>query len=340
MSLYMAMIPLNVCALPRGEDVRAELTRAWPKLKVGPAEAGDETFTIRVDSTDVIAGHMPAPIPWSDLEGPCETSMLFPNAAAALREHREHLILTVSGPEKPLEGLRTLTMATAAVLKVCPDAPGVFWTHAEHVVGRDEFLKFTETLRADIWPILIWVSYRVGQHPTGGSSGYTCGLASLGHRELEARNTPEDGVELRKRLHSLAEYLVENGPVINDQDTIGESATEQIRVVYADGTFGQTKPVMRLEYSESSAIAAGEEPSKKRMRITAYGYFHIVLTIATTIGFGYLLHGLASYLINSAWIRHLLLTIPILVFGLFFLLLIDKFLQKKFGLHAMLPVDE
>ena len=66
--------------------------------------------------------------------------------------------------------------------------------------------------------------------------------------ELEAQNSPEPPGKLRERFFNTACYLLENGPVIRDGDTVGDSAEDKIKVVYADSAFGNPKKVMRLEY--------------------------------------------------------------------------------------------
>ncbi len=55
---------------------------------------------------------------------------------------------------------------------------------------------------------------------------------------------------MKERLVDLAGYLVENGPVIGDGDTVGRDEDEKIRVVYAESAFGKEGEVMRLEYGD------------------------------------------------------------------------------------------
>jgi hypothetical protein len=98
----------------------------------------------------------------------------------------------------------------------------------------------------------IWVDFRVGKDGERTSSGFTAGMAALGLMELETQHCPEPPGELKDRLLGLAGYLLENGPVIRDGDTVGEDANEKIRVVYAPSSFGHEGRVMRLEYEKPS----------------------------------------------------------------------------------------
>jgi hypothetical protein len=249
MVLSMAMIALGPNAQPSSAAIQAELARQWPSLpKAQAAESKDDTFCFRIGSLDVIAGLMPAPIPWSDLEGPCATSWLWKDAATAMRAHTTHMILTVSGEEGPVERLRLLTQVTASILATFPEVVGVFWTPATLVIQPPLFRDFaTEMIER---PLYLWVDFRVGKNAAGKTSGFTTGMESLGHMEFETEDSPEPPNELRDRFFGLANYVLDNGPVIRDGDTIGENANERIRVVYADSAFGHKGKVMRLEYTQ------------------------------------------------------------------------------------------
>jgi hypothetical protein len=248
MALSMAMIALGPGARPNHDAIQAELARQWPELpRAETGEEKDDTFAFRVGSLDVVAGLMPAPIPWSDLEGPCATSWLWKEATTVMRGHTTHLIVTVSGEDGPVERMRLLTQVTTAVLATCPEAVGVFWTHAALVIQPPLFRDFaTEMIER---PLYIWVDFRVGPNAKGRASGFTTGMESLGLMELETEDSPEPPGELRDRFFGLANYLLDNGPVIRDGDTIGEDANERIQVVYADSAFGHKGKVMRLQYS-------------------------------------------------------------------------------------------
>jgi hypothetical protein len=334
----MAMIALGPNARLSSGAIQAELGRRWPDLpRAKAAKKDDTTFSFRIGALDVIAGLIPAPIPWSDLEGPCATSILWKEAADVLRNHKTHLILTVSGTDDPLERIRLLTQVTAALLTACAEAVGVFWTEATLVIPPRLFVEFATTVLPDGPPLDIWVDFRIGKSKSGKSAGFTKGMESLGHMEFETRDSPEPPGELRKRLHGLAHYVLENGPVIRDGDTVGEDAHERIRVIYGDSSFGLEKKVMRLEYAPAGPRRRRRRrPGKKesRSRMTAYGYVHAIFTLAVTILFGIWLHSAMAGILARPWVRHLVLDIPILIGGFVFLVLSDSILQKTFGLEA------
>lgn len=254
MTLSMATVAFGPNALLSVTAMRAELARQWPTLpRVEDVDEKDTTFAFRVGTQDVLGGLMPAPIPWNDLEGPCATSWLWKDAAEVLRSHVAHLILTVSSEASPIERMKLLTQVTTAVLATCPEAIGVLWFHAGMVLQPPLFREFATTFLPDGLPVYLWVDFRVGKGLTGKSTGFTTGMEALGHMEFETLDSPEPPGELRERFFGLANYVLDNGPVIRDGDTIGEDANERIRVVYADSSFGHKGKVMRLEYSSTGS---------------------------------------------------------------------------------------
>jgi hypothetical protein len=234
-------------------DIQRDIAMKWPDLpSITDADEKDNTLSFRVGSADVILGKMPAPIPWSDLEGPCATSILWPDAADALKEHKTHVIVTVSGELDPIALSTLLTQATASLMATSPTALGVYWGNATLVVPKDVFIDFAVEVLPEGPPLHVWVDFRVGTDSDKSSSGFTTGMAALGHMEFESQDAAEPPGELRERFLALGSYVVENGPVINDGDTVGEDANERIRVVYSDSAFGHEGKVMRLVYEKES----------------------------------------------------------------------------------------
>jgi hypothetical protein len=240
--------PLSAAAIQR------ELSTKWPDLAISTNfDQSDESVAFGVESSNVIMGKMPAPIPWSELEGPCDTSVLWRTARDEVKQHKIHWIVTVSGELNPVELATILTKATAAVMATCPSAIGVYWGNATLVIPKAIFIEFAEQVLPEGPPLHIWVDFRVGPERNKSSSGFTTGMAALGHMEFEVQGCPESPEELHQRLMALAGYVLENGPVIKDGDTVGEDENERIRVVHSPSAFGHKGKVMRLEYGRPSS---------------------------------------------------------------------------------------
>lgn len=254
MAIGISMIMLTADAPIHAANVQRQLAENWPNLPTATeVEEKDKTLSFLLGESSVIMAKMPAPIPWADLEGPCATSILWRNAMEEVEKHKIHWIVTASGDLNPLELSTLLTQATAAAMGACSSAIGVYWGNATLIVPKSMFIDFAKDVLPHEPPLHVWVDFRVGRDSKKSCSGFTAGMKALGHMEFETQNSPEPPGELRERLLGLAGYLLENGPVIRDGDTVGEDAEERIRVVYSDSTFGHKSKVMRLVYENASS---------------------------------------------------------------------------------------
>jgi hypothetical protein len=100
---------------------------------------------------------MPAPIPWSDLEGPCATSWWWEEATEKMRGHKYHFIVTVMGGTiPPVERRIILTNLVATVLRHT-DAVGVYWAEGTVVAAPEAFLEQSEGISETQIPGQLWI---------------------------------------------------------------------------------------------------------------------------------------------------------------------------------------
>lgn len=252
-NVCIAMIPLGDRPKISPKKIKADLTATWSDIPhLGDTEKTEKnvlSFEVGKQAT-VFLTLMPGPIPWSDLEGPCATSVLWPEAAATLKPHKSHLLVTIMFAEDrpPIEKSKLLTQVTASVVHTCEAALGVYWCNATLVIPAELFRSFAVEILPIGPPIHMWVDFRFFPNESKKMSGFTAGLTALGHMEIVTENSPESPPELRERFEGLIGYLLDNGPVIKNGDTIGEDANERITAVYSPSPFGHQGKVMRLDY--------------------------------------------------------------------------------------------
>jgi hypothetical protein len=248
MGITLAAVLLREKVAIPVSTILQEFQSRYPELQASLASAEDGTASFELVFGEAIIADMGAPLPWSDLEGPCATSLLWAGAAAEVGQHQSHLVVTILSEVAPVEAATQFTKVTATILSAFEHAIGVLWFDAALLVPKALFLDMCETVVTYEAPIDIWVDFRVGRDGDNQSTGFTQGVAALGLMELEARKVPETPGDLRSRLQNLARYLVQNGPVIADGHSVGYDAEERIRVVYGSSGFGAEGQVMQLQY--------------------------------------------------------------------------------------------
>jgi hypothetical protein len=199
-------------------------------------------------SDDLIAvAPMPAPYPWSDLKGPCETSWMWPKhiSAMSVKDHRKHVLITsIGGKAVPIQRRLALTQVVAMAAEL-PGVMGIYWGDATLVHYPPVFSKMGLTLKGP--PLYLWVDFRVFPNQDGSSGMFTTGMRALGQMDFEIPRIEMPPGKLREWSVNIAYYLLENGANVKDGNTIGVSAEQQIRVRYLPSMFGKDGLVMRFE---------------------------------------------------------------------------------------------
>lgn len=250
MSISIAMATLAKIDSVTAHALANALKKDWPELySISDIEEKDGVISFLSGDLTAFLGHMPAPIPWSDLEEACATSVLWPNAEEELRSHEMHLVFSVTGGTTAIERARFLTQLISSASTVCGQLNGIYWGDAGLVIPSAMFREFSVKILPKSPPLHMWVNFRVGRNGESSTSGFTRGLDGLGLMDIETESSPEPPAELRDRLESIAGYLLEHGLVIKDGDTVGGDETERIRVRFGPSNFGAEKRVMHLDYA-------------------------------------------------------------------------------------------
>lgn len=230
-------------------EMQRDLITTWAGTPAPTGIAREKgILTFQMGKAFVAIALMPASMVSKDAAGRLKRSWLWPNVEQDLQKHQQHFAVTLESELGPRERAILLTKVCASVLAHCGAAMGVMYGEAGVLAKKEVFRDMAaESLRTSL-PTELWIDCVVAKDGEQKSQGYTKGLAALGHPELEAKGIPEPPQRLHKRLVGVARYLVENGPIIQEGDAIGESAGEHIRVAFGESQFGNRGAVMRIVY--------------------------------------------------------------------------------------------
>lgn len=244
------------------EAFRQQFQRDWPEAgAVGQASVSECVTSVDVGDTAIMVAEMPVPIPQFAASDQ-RVYMLWPDAKTEVPRHRRHWIVTLTGPDNSvLDRTRMLTKAVHSLLATHPSALGITWGSQANLVSSARFQQVAPGIRDGEDPVLLWVDVQCGWRPEGAaagrSAGLTRGMCDFDKMDFEALDAYETPLDLYMRLNGLIEYVLINGAVIRDGDTIGQDANEKIRVVYSPSSFGLDERVMRLEYAPPNTRPGG-----------------------------------------------------------------------------------
>ncbi len=252
----MAMVLLDTAALPPTDQLFKAFKDFPPIPQVDESiqnitRKGD-TVTFTLCGETGFVSLMPAPVPWSDLEGPCVTSLYWREAAAVLKPHAAHVIVSIMPRTDDLSMVLwaiLLTKLTSSVaLALGSHALGIYWPTGTLVQSVPFFLESAHKIAPDCLPLELWIEFRLQLLPAVACNVLTTGLDIFGLPEIEVINSKRKPQQVLPFVINLAEYLLQNGPVIKAGDTVGEDADQKITVEFTASTWDRPEKVMKVLY--------------------------------------------------------------------------------------------
>jgi hypothetical protein len=257
MSSSDAFVLLNPNPKASPPAVVADIAATFPFAPAVTFTADPKTGALlfKFGKVTVTASIMPMPMPADHLEPAYRASWLWPSAKEELRTHAMMLTVSAAGGDAPADRMIPQTLVVAAVIGTCPQAAGVFWDQANHLVKAKVFRDFSAKRLPAQLPLLLWIGCPAGRNPDGTARGHTVGLKQFGLPEIETNDAPVSVADLRQRLSDLASYLIANSPDIPDGATIGRSATQTITAHFGESRFGLKGRVMQLRHHQKARSA-------------------------------------------------------------------------------------
>ncbi|MGO8752353.1 MAG: DUF4261 domain-containing protein [Thermoguttaceae bacterium] len=247
--MLLSMVALNTSSLPLPQAMVASF-KTIPDLAVDigslTATGGNLVFGLGKDQAAVAL--MPAPIPWSNLEGPCATAWWWPEAAERMRGHSAHVLVVLAGDTGNLIRRHiALTHLTAAVASHT-DAAGIYWGGGTLVHDPKVFIEQAQNLSPHNLPLPLWIDFRIESNEDGSYRLFTTGMKAFGKAEIEIPHSRNKPAEVFNFACSIADYVITGNPNIEDNHTVGRSETEKIQAVYAPSMWDSTITVLRLDF--------------------------------------------------------------------------------------------
>ncbi len=191
---------------------------------------------------------MPAPIPWSNLEGPCAAAWWWPEATERMRTHASHLLLALTGESgDAVRRALELTHLTAAAIAHVETA-GVYWGGGRLVHEPKVFVVQARGAGLDRLPLHLWIDFRVETGDDGTLRLFTTGMQAFGKMEIEIPRSRRTAAELYQFARSIADYILARGAEVRDGHTVGRWEEEKVPATHAPSMWDPTMPVLRLDF--------------------------------------------------------------------------------------------
>ncbi|MBM7367773.1 DUF4261 domain-containing protein [Gordonia hydrophobica] len=204
-----------------------------------------------------------------DLNEIAAHSRLWPNEVPAPSDYRAHTIVTVLRPNAAPSHVASiadailLSKVIASAVALSDTIVAVYFGSANHVILPAIFRDLAlETLPNPILPA--WVALNVAPRPDGVMTGHTRGLDMLNLMDVEIAESQESAEDTFTRIVNTAIYQIENGPIVGDGDTIGETNAADVVARHAPSQVDEDKIVLALEFIGAGNAPVGGQQKKRR----------------------------------------------------------------------------
>ncbi len=218
-----------------------------PHYEAEVDEANGQVSVIHGGNLVGILQHVGAPVPGGEAEDNAVGNILWKNGPKEVATHRSHVIVVVFRSEElePIESATVLTRLAMMALELF-DGFAVYWGAAPVTNSREVFELFAQSLADDLLPVQIWLKYSAERNPDGSFNLYTWGMGQFDLWDLELHRCRMDLADALDFAWSVAEYLLSEGPILKDGDTIGRSADERFPIQHAMSITPPRRPVYRI----------------------------------------------------------------------------------------------
>ena len=264
---FVAILPLSRPASVSAAELISKVKERFPGLRwnmgeipeiaahsVEPAMRNERAVWLKIDGLVLMIVPVDSPVPPGTLEDAAVHNPAWLGARNELSKHRAHIVVGL--PARPpthggkLKAAACLTLVSAA-LALSVDALGVYWLPSEMVIPVGTFVKDADRLLTGRPPVETWVRLSFARAPTAlGKTGTACvtmGLFLFVGREIELRPTLLEPPQIAARLLSLIAYLIKNGQILKDGESVGRGAAEVIRVRLMERGEWSEVPIVQLE---------------------------------------------------------------------------------------------
>ena len=204
------------------------------KSKLQKATGDNTAAVLTIDGVMIAIAHMPAPIPWGDLEGTAKYAYNWPHVLEEIKDHKSHLIITVMETEQhPIRGYWLFTQVICTLLRTT-NALGVYKGAQSLLIHQEDYLEEAIRMNREYLPLNLWIYFGLRTEEKG-NSGYTYGLTEFGKSEVEILRSSNSLEDIRALLFNIAHYVLDHNVVFRGGETFGFSAEEKIPITFSPG---------------------------------------------------------------------------------------------------------
>lgn len=242
----VALVALAEEAMPSASAIVEFLrgcARGVPAAQIEEASAG--WVVLRHGDMRATLSLEPTPLARELVEAAGPRAWYWTEAIEALAGHTAHLALAVATEEEDrVTGAWVLTALVAAVA-ADGKATAVYWADSGLFHPPEAFLDACHDEEEGL-PLSLWLDLELFDHEDGSHSLATAGLEPFSLPEVEIHHSGLEPSHLAELSLAMAHYLLENGPILEDNETFELSDEQRVQVRFHPSLCDPDRPALLL----------------------------------------------------------------------------------------------
>jgi hypothetical protein len=199
--------------------------------------SGDNSsIAFTIDGEMVGIGHMPFPIPHSDIEETSRYAYNWQSVLEDIKDHKSHLIVSImQGGQDQIKRFKIFTQVLSSLLRTT-NSLGIYQGTQSLLIPKSDYLEQAALMSNDYLPLYLWIYFGL-RRTKDGNSGYTYGLKEFNKTELEILNSSRSLEEIRNFLFDIAHYILDYDVTFREGQTCGASEDERVPISFSKGEF-------------------------------------------------------------------------------------------------------
>jgi hypothetical protein len=157
-------------------------------------------------------------------------------------------VVFVSSPRESKINVNLVCTKVVKTLASMTRAIGIYWGSSSQVINKRTFNVYCTMMKKKTYPVPIWIKVTGFRKKNGTYYVYSVGMHAFGHRELEIQSYKGSFKDVYFFMLDLADYVLKQGKVIKNGDTIGGASKDKLKVIFKKSDINKKINVMSIKF--------------------------------------------------------------------------------------------
>lgn len=242
------MIALKEQSILTKEDIQNQIKEDWGiNLDTSEISMSENAIVFKAENEMVALMNLDLPIPWDQIEAPCNYSSTWHEATTEMKEHNAHQIVSIISENTSLIKRELLLNKIVSSFLKLNKSIGVYIGRSQLVRSKQEFIEECVKIKDNHYPVANWIFYGL-KSTNEGNTGFTIGMKHFGYKEFEILNSVNELSEIYALFYNTSAYVVQNDIIFKKKETIGYTESQKLPLKITKSSITEDKKVILIDF--------------------------------------------------------------------------------------------